>query len=69
MKNPLIPAGIEPVTFRIVAQHLNHYATAVSRVVISRNKNCILPGLLAESQHAKLTALSFLNIPSVGDAY
>jgi len=29
MKNPLTPAGIEPATFRFVAQHLNHYATAV----------------------------------------
>ena len=29
MKNPLTPAGIEPATFRIVAQHLNHCATAV----------------------------------------
>ena len=29
MKNPLTPAGIEPATFRLVAQHLNHYATAV----------------------------------------
>jgi len=29
MKNPLIPAGIEPAAFRIVAQHLNHCATAV----------------------------------------
>ena len=26
---PLTPAGIEPVTFRIVAQHLYHCATAV----------------------------------------
>jgi len=30
MKNPLILAGIEPATFRFVAQHLNHCATAVS---------------------------------------
>ena len=30
MKNPLTPAGIEPATFRFVAQHLNHCATAVS---------------------------------------
>jgi hypothetical protein len=29
MKNPLTPAGIEPGTFRFVAQHLNHCATAV----------------------------------------
>jgi len=29
MKNPLTPAGIEPATFRIVAQHLNRHATAV----------------------------------------
>jgi len=29
MKNPLTPAGIEPATFRFVAQHLNHGATAV----------------------------------------
>ena len=30
MKNPLTPAGIEPATFRFVAQHLNHCATAVA---------------------------------------
>ena len=29
MKNPLTPAGMEPATFRSVAQHLNHCATAV----------------------------------------
>ena len=29
MKNPLKLAGIEPATFRFVAQHLNHCATAV----------------------------------------
>ena len=29
MKNPPTPGGIEPATFRIVAQHLNHCATAV----------------------------------------
>ena len=27
MKNLLTPAGIEPATFLIVAQHLNHYAS------------------------------------------
>ena len=29
MKNPLTPAGIEPATYRFVAHHLNHCATAV----------------------------------------
>ena len=29
MKNPLTPTGIEPATYRFVAQHLNHCATAV----------------------------------------
>jgi len=29
MKIPLTLAGIEPATFRFVAQHLNHCATAV----------------------------------------
>jgi len=29
MQNPLTPAGIEPASFRFVAQHLNHCATAV----------------------------------------
>ena len=29
MKNSMTPAGIEPATFRSVAQHLNHCAAAV----------------------------------------
>jgi len=33
MKNPLTSAGIEPATFRFVAQHLNHRATAVPHSV------------------------------------
>ena len=27
LKNPVTPPGIDPGTFRIVAQRLNHYAT------------------------------------------
>ena len=34
MKNPLTPPGIEPATFRFVAQHLNHCATAVPYIYI-----------------------------------
>ena len=34
MKNPLTPAGIEPATFRFVAQHLNHCATAVLLLLV-----------------------------------
>jgi len=29
----MTPAGIEPATFRFVAQHLNHCATAVSKFI------------------------------------
>ena len=32
MRDPLTPAGVEPVTVRFVAQHLNHCATAVPLV-------------------------------------
>ena len=34
MKYPLTPAGIEPATFRFVAQLLNHCATAVPHKII-----------------------------------
>jgi len=34
MKNPLTPSGIEPATFRFVAQHLNHRATAVPKTEV-----------------------------------
>ena len=29
----MTPAGIEPATFRFVAQHLNHCATAVTQYI------------------------------------
>jgi len=35
MKNPLTPAGFEPATFRFVAQHLNHCATAVAVISLT----------------------------------
>jgi len=34
VKNPLTPVGIEPATFRIVAQHLHHCAIAQPTVAI-----------------------------------
>jgi len=37
MKNPLTPAGIEPATFRFVAQHLNHCPTAVPLIIFIFN--------------------------------
>ena len=30
----MAPAGIEPATFRFVAQHLNHCATAVPNIIV-----------------------------------
>ena len=43
MKNPLTAAGIKPTTFRFVAKHLNHCATAVPsyRQVVQSNTNCL----------------------------
>jgi len=42
MKNLLTPAGIELVTFRFVAQHLNHCATAVILNTYSKKDNSVL---------------------------
>jgi len=44
MKSPLIPPGIEPATFRFVAQHMCHCGTAVpvkkhrSREILRKKK-------------------------------
>ena len=37
MKNPMIPAGIEPAAFRFVAQHLKHCATAGCETVATQS--------------------------------
>ena len=51
-KNPLTPAGIEPTTFRFVAQHLNHCATAVPNlnIWINETNTLALPVLLYGSE-------------------
>ena len=41
-ENSMTAAGIEPATFRFVAQHLNHCATAVSKYLITANKLYLL---------------------------
>ena len=38
MKKPLTPAGIEPATFRFVAEHLNHCAKAVPLWLVEGTK-------------------------------
>jgi hypothetical protein len=38
IKNPMTLAGIEPVTFRYVAQHLNHSATVVPDFCMGHTK-------------------------------
>jgi len=52
MKNPVIPAGIEPATFRFVAQHLNHCATAVTL------GTCLLYGIM-ENKYSPLLQQKF----------
>ena len=37
MENPLTSAGIEPATFRFVAQYLNHCANAVETEVLQKS--------------------------------
>ena len=39
MKNSLTPAGIEPATYRFVAQHLNHRAIVVPQRTYYRIEN------------------------------
>ena len=55
MKNPVTPAGIEPATFRFVAQHLNHCVTAVPHSIIYNR-----PNLTVGSTDSPLRILSFV---------
>jgi hypothetical protein len=47
MKNPLTLPGIEPATFRFVAQHLNHCATAVPISVVLQGNVVPLQAIMA----------------------
>jgi len=47
MKSPLKTAGIEPATFRFVAQHLNHCATSVPAVKEYRSYCTVLSRKMA----------------------
>jgi hypothetical protein len=42
LKNPVTPPAIDPGTVRLVAQRLNHYATAgpVERIIVFRIVSC-----------------------------
>ena len=65
MKNPLTPAGIEPATFRFVAQHLNHCATAVPAwLLLSSVLLCNeLPSLLSSQFIRQLNNRNWGKIP------
>ena len=59
-KIPMTPAGIEPATFRFVAQHLNHCATAAQylKKSTSTEAQCplhpsMIPNLQALLTHIK----------------
>jgi len=57
MKNPLTPAGIEPATFRFVARHLNHCATAVPRKSEVAPLNLVNPTLCGVQKQEKKNEL------------
>jgi len=55
-KIPMIPAGIEQVTLRFLAQHLNHCATAVS-IVVEYNKCIKIKNLCMKLVKKRLSSL------------
>ena len=63
LKNPVTPPGIDPGTFRLVAQHLNHYATpgpvfiSTDTNIITRNVRTTLCILFATANDTNTAAL------------
>ena len=63
MKNPLTLAGIEPATFRFVAQHLNHCTTEVPLSVTGAPKYiCVERGANIEGNQFALTYLTCCDV-------
>jgi len=65
-KTPLTPPGIEPATFRFVAQHLNHCATAVPRPAIICLLNCITETVQVTEGHVRPVSPTLVSPVVVG---
>jgi len=59
----MTPAGIEPATFRFIAQHLNHCATAVPHTMSVSSYNEYWPedGLVKPKHVAKHCVILVIN--------
>jgi len=64
MKNPLTLSGIEPATFRFVAQQLNLCATAVPRVSVNIRILIARPHI---AQNFKIICSSLFSLPYLND--
>ena len=53
LKNPVTPPGIDPETFRLVAQRLNHYATPGPRAAVRPLQSLIILTFVHD-QHSML---------------
>jgi hypothetical protein len=67
MKNRLTLAGIEPATFRFVAQHLNHCATSRFAVSVASGDNMAVANIATRSskQNVYLLSNNFKKTPTI----